>query len=830
LPDVEAGAVLIGGGGVPLAPDFSRDAGVTARIEVDPVTNKVKVTNLDSEGRAIWQGNSVKIESAEVFQLPGSSISSRVRRLTFKNNTQILLGNNETLKAMLTTASSEFSAMTEAGIGSSGLTDGAVASAAIGAPRAVWEDTDGTIYVAQGSSNGIRRIRNGSVSTIGSGYQNVFGITGDPSGNYIYFIERDRHRIIRLKKDGTEGSVLAGGPAAGDGLGTGASIIFNTPTGITFGDNELFVADLGNNKVKRVSNLNGTPTVSLVASGIPSAYGISYGEIQGAPILGVTSNSTGQGFAINPLNNTSALIRTLAGGATGIAVSEDRFAVANNVTDTIKVLRVPNGSNPYVLASWAQEYVSPGPAGFKDGLNPTANDPLLAAPGNGNGFLFADTNNHRVRRLILPNFVSGSSTQPVTFSNEEWTTSTGRAVYTVGALAAGATKTLDISFTVQFEASMTFYVTVAGGGVGPIALDGGTNAPPSNVYARVLAGGSNGRQDGVGANAGFRNVAGFSGLDVTSNGAVVIGQDNSIVRFSPSDGVVRTIANPNQVIGTVNGDGYGARFPSNVVSIELINDFEGFFASGNQIWYMNGPFNSANEAGPQNFSFTRITGALDNSVGNALGNGDAVRFFEAREIAYDPASKQICICDAGNRRILRGRQVGANPLSPANWEFTVAAGTGVNGFVDGDASVAQFGNPDGITFDKTSGALFMADQGNDRLRKLDLRTNQVSTVAGDGINGYADGTPGQVDSIRCVKSDGAGTIYFYDIYRLRAYRNGRHYTITTDVQGGPTDGFVDGAGQNTVSRLAVNERTGSIYSMSYPNDPQRLVVFEAVVP
>lgn len=251
LPDVEAGAVLIGGGGVPLAPDFSRDAGVTARIEVDPVTNKVKVTNLDSEGRAIWQGNSVKIESAEVFQLPGSSISSRVRRLTFKNNTQIPLGNNETLKAMLTTASSEFSAMTEAGIGSSGLTDGAVASAAIGAPRAVWEDTDGTIYVAQGSSNGIRRIRNGSVSTIGSGYQNVFGITGDPNGNYIYFIERDRHRIIRLKKDGTEGSVLAGGPAAGDGLGTGASILFNTPTGITFGDNELFVADLGNNKVKR---------------------------------------------------------------------------------------------------------------------------------------------------------------------------------------------------------------------------------------------------------------------------------------------------------------------------------------------------------------------------------------------------------------------------------------------------------------------------------------------------------------------------------------------------------------------------------------------------
>lgn len=90
--------------------------------------------------------------------------------------------------------------------------------------------------------------------------------------------------------------MLAGGPAAGDGLGTGASILFNTPTGITFGGGELFVADLGNSKVKRVSNLNGTPTVSLVASGIPSAYGISYGTILGAPILGVISNSTGRGL------------------------------------------------------------------------------------------------------------------------------------------------------------------------------------------------------------------------------------------------------------------------------------------------------------------------------------------------------------------------------------------------------------------------------------------------------------------------------------------------------------------------------------------------------
>ncbi|HAY13418.1 MAG TPA: hypothetical protein DCY02_02980 [Armatimonadetes bacterium] len=802
---------------------------MTARIEVDPVTNKVKVTNLDSEGRAIWQGNSVKIESAEVFQLPGSSISSRVLRLTFKNNTQIPLGQNETLKAMLTTASSEFSAMTEAGIGSSGLTDGAVASAAIGAPRAVWEDADGTIYVAQGSSNGIRRIRNGSVSTIGSGYQNVFGITGDPSGNYIYFIERDRHRIIKLKKDGTEGSVLAGGPAAGDGLGTGASILFNTPTGITFGDNELFVADLGNNKVKRVSNLSGTPTVSLVASGIPSAYGISYGTIQGAPILGVTSNSTGQVFAINPLNNTSALIRTLAGGATGIAVSEGRFAVANNVTDTITVLRVPNGSNPYVLASWAQEYVSPGPAGFKDGLNPTANDPLLASPGNGNGFLFADTNNHRVRRLILPNFVSGSSTQPVTFSNEEWTTSSGRAVYTVGSMLPNSTKTLDIGFTVQFEASMTFYVTVAGGGVAPIALDGGTNAPPSNVYARVLAGGKfSGTVDGAGPAAAISGVS-LKGIDVTPGGAVVFGDDNQLRRYSPADGVITTIGNVTDGTTPTDGTGFTAQFPGLIRAVAFMDTSTVLFASQNQLWIGSGSFNHPTRLGAGSFGFSRIGGASDDASGSVLGDGNTARFNAISAIAYDSNANAIYLIDRGNTRVLVGRQTGSNQFSPTSWTFSLVAGS-TAGFADGTGAAAQFSNPDGLALGDDN-ALYVGDNFNNRLRRINLENQAVTTVAGDGSNGVVDGTPGRFSDIRSVVSDGAGSIYMNDFSRLRVYRNGRLYTISTGNNSLLGDGYTDGAGQQGSNRLAINRATGTIYTIgSSSSDVPQLVVYEAVVP
>jgi len=570
--------------------------------------------------------------------------------------------------------------------------------------------------------------------------------------------------------------------------------------------------------------------VSLVASGIPSAYGISYGQIQGAPILGVTSNSTGQVFAINPLNNTSALIRTLTGGATGIAVSEGRFAVANNVTDTITVLRVPNGSNPYVLASWAQEYVSPGPAGFKDGLNPTANDPLLAAPGNGNGFLFADTNNHRVRRLILPNFVSGSSTQPVTFSNEEWTTTTGRAVYTIGSMLANSTRTLDIGFTVQFEASMTFYVTVAGGGVAPIALDAGTNAPPSNVYGRVLAGGAPGlRKDGIGIAAVFVG-GGQVGIAATSSGAVVIGDNNVLRRFSPGDGIVRTIGNVSQTSGTVSGSGVTAQFPGPIHEISAINSNEIFFVSGNQVWYGSGPFGSTSVVGPSSFFFVRIGGAADNATGTAVGDGNTVRFSNARSVAFDAASNTLYIADLQNHRIVRGRLVGGTMADPSSWNFTVFAGTGVAGFAEGNAALAQFNNPDGLALGDDN-ALYVADNLNDRLRRIRLSDNQVSTVAGDGSTGYADGTPGMFSSIRSLASDGAGSIYIYDLYRMRVYRNGRLYTIATDAAGTGGDGYIDGAGQQPPSRIAVNPATGTLYSVTISDlTVPRLVAYEAVVP
>ena len=54
------------------------------------------------------------------------------------------------------------------------------------------------------------------------------------------------------------------------------------------------------------------------------------------------------------------------------------------------------------------------------------------------------------------------------------------------------------------------------------------------------------------------------------------------------------------------------------------------------------------------------------------------------------------------------------------------AGSGVAGYVDGVASIAMFSIPWGVSAD-SNGALFVADQGNNKIRKV--------TTAGEGGRG-----------------------------------------------------------------------------------------------
>lgn len=78
-----------------------------------------------------------------------------------------------------------------------------------------------------------------------------------------------------------------------------------------------------------------------------------------------------------------------------------------------------------------------------------------------------------------------------------------------------------------------------------------------------------------------------------------------------------------------------------------------------------------------------------------------------------------------------------NPITGAQstlaGAFTVTAG-----FVDGIGVGAQFGSLGGITTDGTN--LYVSDTGNHSIRKIVIATGAVTTLAGSGTAGFADGT------------------------------------------------------------------------------------------
>src|ERR1700733_13898473 len=106
-------------------------------------------------------------------------------------------------------------------------------------------------------------------------------------------------------------------------------------------------------------------------------------------------------------------------------------------------------------------------------------------------------------------------------------------------------------------------------------------------------------------------------------------------------------------------------------------------------------------------------------------------------------------------------------LSNANLHaqiITTIAGTGIWGY-NGDgilATTAKINNAPRITTD-ACGNVYIGDAANNRVRKVDVATGIITTVAGTGIAGYnGDGIPAttaQLNLPTCVALDNAGNLY-----------------------------------------------------------------------
>jgi DNA-binding beta-propeller fold protein YncE len=138
----------------------------------------------------------------------------------------------------------------------------------------------------------------------------------------------------------------------------------------------------------------------------------------------------------------------------------------------------------------------------------------------------------------------------------------------------------------------------------------------------------------------------------------------------------------------------------------------------------------------------------------------------------------------------------------ASKKTATIAGTGVAGFSgDGGPGVrAQLANPYGLVTGP-DGALYICEVDNHRIRRLDLKTGVISTVAGNGQRGYSgDGGPALEASLNQpyeVRFDKAGNMYFVEMMNHLVRKVDARTKIITTVAGTGQAGFGGDGGPAT---------------------------------
>ncbi len=259
--------------------------------------------------------------------------------------------------------------------------------------------------------------------------------------------------------------------------------------------------------------------------------------------------------------------------------------------------------------------------------------------------------------------------------------------------------------------------------------------------------------------------------------------------FAQTAGTIQTVAgNGSQTFG---GDGGPAIQASLNVPVDLFVDQAGNIFIADQ-------FNSRIRKVAPNGTISTVVG---NGVPGFSGDGGPATSAEINTptgICGD-SSGNLYVADTGNQRI---RKVDASGT------ITTIAGNGVKGFGgDGGPAVdASLFNPVRMAVDP-SGNLAVADQSNHRVRRI-TPAGIIMTIAGNGeggINGAFSGDGGPaVDAAlaypTAVAVDGAGVLYITDQFNQRIRKVDLNGIITT-VVGSGNIGFGGDGGPATAALL-----------------------------
>ena len=187
-------------------------------------------------------------------------------------------------------------------------------------------------------------------------------------------------------------------------------------------------------------------------------------------------------------------------------------------------------------------------------------------------------------------------------------------------------------------------------------------------------------------------------------------------------------------------------------------------------------------------------------TGNAGFSGDTAAAATAQlnlptALAFDIANN-LYFADTANHRIRR--------IDATTQIITTVAGTGREGFSGdtGQATAADIDSPAGLAFDSNNN-LYLADTHNHRIRCIDATTQIITTIAGTGTPGFSGDTGAATGATLALPHgltvDANGNLYLADTANHRIRRIDATAGIITTIAGNGIQGF---SGDNASATMA----------------------------
>jgi trimeric autotransporter adhesin len=206
-------------------------------------------------------------------------------------------------------------------------------------------------------------------------------------------------------------------------------------------------------------------------------------------------------------------------------------------------------------------------------------------------------------------------------------------------------------------------------------------------------------------------------------------------------------------------------------------------------------------------------GYINTIAGGSGGNNTLAinaQLLNPWDIVSDNAGN-IYFSDLGNSLVQK--------INLATGIITIIAGNGISGYSgDGQkATDAELNIPRSVAVD-TAGNVYIADQYNNRIRRVDAKTGLISTVAGGGTGGLGDGGKAisAVLSYPCgIAVDKAGNLYIADIENFRVRKVTAATGIITTIAGTGQYGYSGDGGPATdadiLPAIITLDTLGNIY-------------------